>query len=61
MRTRRKVGLAAFGATFPVQRGLHGCILGGVWKLALLGLRLESGKGPVEMLVLEHIGKPTEN
>ena len=26
-----------------------------------LGLRLESQKGPVEMLIVEHIEKPTEN
>ncbi len=28
---------------------------------SVLGLRLESGRGPVEMLVLDSIGKPTEN
>lgn len=28
---------------------------------SVLGLRLESGRGPVEMLVLKSIGRPTEN
>jgi uncharacterized protein (TIGR03435 family) len=26
-----------------------------------LGLRLEKGKGPVEVLVIDHIEKPSEN
>ena len=26
-----------------------------------LGLKLESGRGPVEMLVIDHIERPSEN
>jgi len=26
-----------------------------------LGLRLESGKGPIEILVIDHVEKPSEN
>jgi uncharacterized protein (TIGR03435 family) len=26
-----------------------------------LGLKLESGKGPVEVIVIDHIEKPSEN
>lgn len=26
-----------------------------------LGLKLESGKGPVEVLVIDHVEKPSEN
>jgi uncharacterized protein (TIGR03435 family) len=26
-----------------------------------LGLRLESSRGPVEMLIIEHVEKPSEN
>jgi uncharacterized protein (TIGR03435 family) len=26
-----------------------------------LGLKLESGRGPIEMLLIDHVEKPTDN
>jgi len=32
-----------------------------IWKHEQLGLKLESKKGPVEILVIEHAERPSEN